>query len=114
MKLDPGRFPCIFVVSLLEIIEAIRCYWGKIIVHTMGRETIMFINVVAFWKEGVKGFRAFPHVWPQIQVISTSRKQKFSGHIANLYYYLLPEPDVLKTKQITSFLYPLKQSLLCV
>lgn len=25
----------------------------------MGRETIMFINVVAFWKEGVKGFRAF-------------------------------------------------------
>lgn len=59
MKLDPGRFPCIFVVSLLEIIEAIRCYWGKIIVHTMGRETIMFINVVAFWKEGVKGFRAF-------------------------------------------------------
>lgn len=59
MKLDPGRFPCIFVVSLLEIIEAIRCYWGKVIVHTMGRETIMFINVVAFWKESVKGFRAF-------------------------------------------------------
>lgn len=67
---------------------------------------------MAFWKEGVGGFRAFPHVWPLIQVICTSRKQKFSGHIANLYYYLLPEPDVLKTKQqLTSFLYPLKQSL---
>lgn len=26
-------------------------------------------------------------------------ENKFSGHLANTYYYLLPELDVLKTKQ---------------
>lgn len=66
----------------------------------MAHESFEFINIVAFWNEGVEGIQSiFLHVSSLIQLIRTSRKQKISGHVANTYYYLLPELDALKTKQ---------------
>lgn len=77
----------------------------------MAHETIKFINIWLSGRGVLKAFRAFS---PRL-VSDSSAMYKQKADIAKLYNCLLPEPDVLKTKQqITSFLYPLKQSLLSV
>lgn len=63
VKSDPGGFPGILTVSLLEKIEITQCYWGKIIVKYY--DPWELLSSFILWLSGVrvlKVFRAFSHM----------------------------------------------------
>lgn len=98
-KLDPEGFPCVFITSLLEKIKSIQYYWRKIIVKYHHQWVLSSLVLWPYGSRDIEGMEKifFSCVWSLIKVIRTNRRYKLSGHIAlDAYYYLLPEPDVLK------------------